>query len=171
MKRFLLVCLLIMAAGLSSFAQKGQHFPAVNVKDLQGSQFNTADIKNDGKPVIISFWALWCKNCIKELDNISDVYPDWQEETGVKLYAVSIDDARSTRKVAPFASSHDWPYEVLLDANSDLKRAMNVNVVPFTCVLDGEGNIVYQHTGYHEGDEDHLYEIVKKVAKGEKISE
>ncbi|MFA8449086.1 MAG: TlpA family protein disulfide reductase [Bacteroidales bacterium] len=170
MKRIVLISLLIFAAGFSSFAQKGQKFPKTVIKTLKGSDFNTADINNDGKPVIISFWALWCKNCIKELDNVSEVYEDWQEETGVKLYAVSIDDSRSTRKVAPFAGAHDWPFEVLLDANSDLKRAMNVGVIPFTCVLDGKGNIVYQHTGYKEGDEEHLYEIVKKLAKGEKIT-
>jgi thiol-disulfide isomerase/thioredoxin len=70
---------------------------------MTGESFNTLDIDNDGDPIIISFWALWCHPCIKELTTIADVYEDWQDETGVKLYAVSIDDARSTAKVGPFS--------------------------------------------------------------------
>jgi len=56
---------------------------------------------------------------------------------------------------------------VLLDPNSDFKRAMSVNMIPHTFILDGEGNIVYQHTSYYEGLEDEIFEIVEKVAAGE----
>jgi len=82
---------------------------------------------------------------------------------------LSIDDARSMQKVLPYVRGHDWQMEVLLDPNGDFKRAMNVNLIPHTFLLDGTGKVVYQHTSYYEGLEDQLYEIIKKIAAGEKI--
>ena len=156
-----------------SFAQnsdKNTNLPSVNIKTLDGQTFNTQNITNDGKPVIISFWALWCKPCKKELDAFNENYEDWQDETGVKIFAISIDDSRSTAKVMPYVSGKDWEFDVLLDPNGDFKRAMNVNMIPHTFLLDGNGKIVYQHTSYYEGGEFDLYELVKKVANGEDIS-
>lgn len=161
-----------MVAGLLSFAwaqEKARKLPAVNVKDLKGQTVSTAGFSNNGKPMIISFWASWCKPCITELVNISDVYQDWQDETGVKLIAVSIDDARNAAKVAPMVNGRAWEYEVYLDQNQDLKRALNVNNIPHTFLLNGNGEIVWQHNSYTEGDEKRLYELVKKVAKGEQV--
>lgn len=144
--------------------------PSVLIKTLDGEVFDTKNISNDGKPIILSFWALWCKPCIKELTAIADVYEDWQEETGVKLVAVSIDDARSVARVKPTVNGKGWEYEFYSDVNQDFKRAMNVNMIPHTFIINGEGEVVYQHTSYSEGSEYELYEIVMKVAEGEDIS-
>ena len=148
---------------------KIRQLPNVDIKDVKGNPFNTSKIVNDGKPIIISFWATWCKPCIKELTTISDVYSEWQEETGVKIYAVSIDDARSSSLVAPMVNGKNWDYTVLLDQNGDFKRAMNVGSIPQTFVVNGKGGIVWQHTSFSEGAELDLINIVRKVAKGEEI--
>jgi cytochrome c biogenesis protein CcmG, thiol:disulfide interchange protein DsbE len=169
----IVVLVTILFFGVLANAQNNTDFkslPSVNIKTLDGTPFNTQDIYNDGKPILVSFWALWCKPCKKEMDAYNEVYEDWQEETGVKIYAVSIDDARSTAKVLPFVNGKNWGMEVLLDPNGDFKRAMNVNMIPHTFLIDGNGNIVYQHTSYYEGLEDEIYEMVKKVAAGENIS-
>lgn len=161
---------LIIIFSFAQNSEKNTNLPSVNIKTLDGQTFNTQDITNDGKPVIISFWALWCKPCKKELDAFNENYEDWQDETGVKIFAISIDDSRSTAKVMPYVSGKDWEFDVLLDPNGDFKRAMNVNMIPHTFLLDGTGKIVYQHTSYYEGGEFDLYEMVKKVANGEDIS-
>jgi len=145
--------------------------PSIDVKTLDGKKINTSDIKNDGKPILIDFWATWCKPCIMELTAIAEKYQDWQTETGVKFYAVSVDDSKSMNRVAPFVNGKGWEYIFLLDPNSDFKRAMNVINIPHTFLVDGNGNVVYQHTTYSEGDEDLVYEKIKKLAKGEKINE
>ena len=164
---FLLFSTFVYSQGTT--IMKARQLPSVDIKDVKGNPFNTSSIFNDGKPVIISFWATWCKPCIKELTTINDVYSDWQKETGVKLFAISVDDTRSSSLVAPMVNGKGWEYTVLLDQNSDFKRAMNVGPIPQTFVVNGKGEIVWQHTSFSEGAELDLIEIVRKVEKGEEI--
>ena len=115
----LLIVALLAIAGMAS----AQTLPAVTLKDINGKTVQTDQLSNNGKPFIISFFATWCKPCNRELSAISEVYADWQDETGVKLIAVSIDQAQNINKVKPLVDSNGWEYDVLLDPNSDFKRA------------------------------------------------
>jgi cytochrome c biogenesis protein CcmG, thiol:disulfide interchange protein DsbE len=175
MKKLIVVAIALFL-GISLIAQETKtdkvlfKMPSVNVVDLNGKKFNTADLGNNGKPYIISFWATWCKPCVKELTTIAEVYTDWQEETGVKIIAVSIDDSRSSSQVKTLVNGKNWEYEVLLDANSDFKRAMNVNAVPHTFIVNGKGEIVWQHTSFSEGSELELISLIRKLNAGEAIS-
>ena len=154
--------LMFLIAGVTCFAQI-KSLPSVNVKTLEGNQFNFKNIDNNGSPIVISFWATWCKPCTKELNNIAEIYEDWQDETNVKLVAVSIDDRRSQSKVAPYVNSSGWEYEIYIDPNSDLKRAMGVSTVPHTFLLDKNKQIIWQHRGYVEGDEYELFDEILKL--------
>ena len=159
-----LIALAVLASSLSALAQeKSSIFPSVNVKSIEGKMVNTDTFENDGNPIVVSFWATWCKPCAKELDAITEVYDDWQDETGVKVIAISIDDARNANKVAPYANGKDWPFEIYIDANSDLKRALNVNAIPHTFLLNSKNEIVWQHTSYFDGDEEELFEEIQKL--------
>lgn len=151
------------------FSQEKTSIPSVNLKTLDGKPFNTSEISNPGKPIILSFWATWCHPCIKELNAYNENYTDWKGETGVKIFAISIDDSKSINRVAPLVAGKNWDFDVFLDTNSDFKRAMNVINIPHTFLVDGTGKIVYQHTSYAEGDEIALYELIKKLAKGKTI--
>ncbi len=156
--------MLIMGALLaipSAFAE----LPSVLLKDVNGNTVNTAELSNDGKPMVISFWATWCKPCKRELKAISEVYPDWQDETGVKLVAVSIDEAQNAAKVKPLVDGMNWEYEVLLDPNGEFKRQMGVSDVPHAFIVDGKGNVVWSHKGYVDGGEEEIIEELRKLAK------
>lgn len=156
---------------LSAFTKsEGNKIPSATVKKLDGSTTNSNTFKNDGKPMIISFWATWCKPCKKELDAINEEYAELVKETGVKLIAISIDDARSSGKVGGDVKVKGWTYEIYIDENQDFKRAMNVNNVPHTFLVNGAGEIVWSHNSYAEGDEDKLFENVRKLAKGEALT-
>lgn len=155
MKKILLLGILAIAS-ITINAQ----LPNVKLQDINGNTVQTGEISNDGNPIIISFWATWCKPCIRELKAIHEVYPDWQDETGVKMIIVSIDQAQDANRVKPMVDGFGWEYEVLLDPNGDFKRAMNVQNVPHVFVLDGKGKIVYNHTGYVDGGEQDIREAL-----------
>ena len=138
--------------------------PSITLKSIDGEEVNIADYGTNGKMTIISFWATWCKPCIKELKNMNDLLEDWSDEYGVELVAVSVDDSRNINKVKPFASGMGWDFDVLLDPNGDLQRALNVANPPVTFLVDAHGKIVYTHTGYVEGDEYELEEHIQEAA-------
>ena len=137
--------------------------PAVTLKTLDGGSVQSETLSNDGKPFIIDFFATWCKPCNRELSAIAEVYEDWQQETGVKIFAVSIDQAQNTNKVKPLVDQNEWEYDVLLDPNSDLLKALGGQMIPFVVVVDGKGNIVAKHSGYTDGGENELIEEVRKL--------
>lgn len=168
MKKLILTLAISLLAGFAT-AQNARIPENISIKTLDGKTVETSVIQNDGKPIIVSFWATWCKPCNRELNAIKEVYEEWQEETGVKLVAISIDDTRSASKVKPHVDGNGWEYEVYLDQNQDFKRAMNVVNVPHTFLINGKGEIVWQHTAYVDGSEEELFELVKKVANGDEI--
>ena len=139
--------------------------PSAMLKTLDGKTINANELSNDGKPFIIDFFATWCKPCNRELDAIAEVYEDWQKETGVKIFAVSIDQGQNINKVKPLAANHGWEYEILLDANSDFKRALGVQMIPYVLIVDGKGNIVYKHNGYTDGAETELIDKVRELIR------
>ena len=160
-KKIFLTMLLLWSVMGSAFAQ----LPSVKLKDINGKVIDTATLSNDGKPFIISFFASWCKPCNRELKAINEVYADWQDETGVRLVAISIDEEQNAQKVKPMVDAAGWEYQVLLDPNSDFRRAMGVNMIPHVFVIDGNGKIVESRSGYTEGGEQHLIEKVRELIK------
>jgi peroxiredoxin len=158
---------IVLSVVFFSFSAKTfeEQLPSIELKDIDGNTVNIQDFGNNGKITIISFWATWCGPCIKELDNMNELYEDWVEDYGLELIAVSVDDARNIPKVKPMVNGRGWPYNVLLDENRDLSRALNVSNPPMTFLIDKEGNIVYKHTGYTEGAEYKLLDEIKKLVK------
>ena len=159
MKRFFLFAALVLGISFTASAQ----LPNVLLKDINGRAVRTDTLNNGGKPFIISFFATWCKPCNRELKAIQDVYEEWQEETGLRVVAISIDQAQNIQKVKPLVDGYGWEYEVLLDPNSDFLRAMNVKLIPHAFVIDGNGKVALSHSGYTEGGEIELYEKVKEL--------
>lgn len=159
-----LIIIILLIYTNDTFSKENK-LPSVTVENLHHKKVDTKTFSNDGKPFLILFWATWCKPCIQELKAVHDLYEDWQDETGVKVIAISIDDSRNSRKVAPFVKGRNWRFEVYIDENSDFKRAMNVNNPPHSFLVDGKGNIVWQHNGYAPGDEEGMYKEVKKYSK------
>lgn len=147
----------LLIVGSFSFAQK---LPSLTLKDLDGNNTDLNTLVEGENVFVFSFWATWCVPCINELDAISEVYEDWQDETKVRLIAIATDDTRTKKRVRPMVNGKGWEYLVLYDDNQDLKRALNITTLPHTLVLKNQ-KIIHRRTGYNPGVEDELYEIIK----------
>lgn len=162
MKLFKVFSLALSLTFIAFSANAQTAFDGIVLKDLSGQDVVLSDYAKNGKITVISMWATWCKPCVKELDAITDFYPDWQEEYDVELLAITIDTRRALAKVPPLVSSKGWEYTVLSDVNSEIPQKFNFQGVPYMFIIDQEGKIVYEHSGYVPGDE---YELEKKLAK------
>ncbi|MFT7592073.1 MAG: cytochrome c biogenesis protein CcmG/thiol:disulfide interchange protein DsbE [bacterium] len=156
-------CAIATQAEVKDSTTTKQSLPSVILKNIDGENIDMASNATNGKITIVSFWATWCKPCIKELRNLNDVIDDWNEAYNVELVAVSVDDSRNSARVKPFADGQGWDFDILLDPNGELQRDMNVTNPPVTYLVDQNGKIVYTHTGYLEGDELDLEDEIIKL--------
>lgn len=156
MKKLITVILFCLAAE----SLCGQ-IPNVRVEDEKGDAYFTASIVESGMPVLISFWSTTCKPCLRELNAINELFGEWSAKADFRVVAVSVDDSRSVSRAKVLARGYGWDdFTLLYDKNQDFQRAMNVSLVPHAFILDGDGKIVYSHTGYTPGNEDELFKII-----------
>ena len=149
--------ILVFSLNFALFAQ--EQLPNTTLKTLSGANTTLTEIAAIDDLIVVSLWATWCVPCKNELGAVAEVYDDWVSETGIKYYAVSIDDSRTAKRVRPMINGKGWEFEILLDENSDLKRAFGVSTVPYTVIIKS-GEIVFKHTGYTPGFEDELYDQI-----------
>ena len=135
---------------------------------LQGFQptfcpLSPKNIDNNRKPIIICTFATWCKPSVVELNAISELYKDWQKETGVKIYVIVVDDNRTIARVLPFIEAKNWNYEFLWDENRNYWQALNIEVFPYTSILNGKKEIIWKRISYSLGVEEEYITVVRKL--------
>ena len=133
--------------------------PDIYLKTLTGKSVNTKTTYNNNGLTIYSFWATWCVPCINELDDINSEIEKWNK-ANVKIVAISTDDSRTKRRIRPLINGKKWGFfDILLDENHDLKRALNISGIPHTIVTKGK-KIIYRKIGDKPGEENDLYEFI-----------
>ena len=152
-----IACLIL--AGAAQAESAGGTAPNWSAKCADGSRIEFHDVLEKG-PVLVSFWATWCKPCLRELPHLEDL----QERFGERMtvLAVNTDGTRSVGKVRPYLKSKGLDLRVPMDTSGDLKRLLQIgNSIPYVILYDAEGNEVYRHMGYKDGDEQ---ELGRKIA-------
>jgi cytochrome c biogenesis protein CcmG/thiol:disulfide interchange protein DsbE len=151
MRKFMLVLCVPLFFAL---AQEGEAIdaPDFSLEDVDGNPVILDSLLAKG-PVFMSYWALWCKMCIKELDALKPYYDEFTE-MGVNMLAISQDKARSVPEVKPFAQSHKWKYVVVLDPENVMRELYDVQAMPSSFIISQDKKIVFTHQGYKPGDEE-----------------
>jgi peroxiredoxin len=157
MLKFFAAFLLIMCCA-TAYSQN--ELPDTKIRSLRGNEVSFRSLAQSGTAIIVSLCATWCVRCITELETISEQYEDRQKETPFKVIAISIDDTRTSSRVKSFVKGKGWDFDIYLDVNSDLKRALNINDVPHVLLIKN-GKIIYQHNGYVPGNEEELFAKLK----------
>jgi len=160
--KFVLILFSIAVFSVSIFSQdnsvgirKGPNF---TLEDLDGDEVELNQEIGDG-PILLSFWATWCKPCIEELSEYKQIYKEYKDQ-GFKMFAISTDDENSVAKVKPLVKSKGYNFPVLLDTNSDAVRLYYAQSIPYSVILDKKGMIIYSHLGYMRGDEVKVRQII-----------
>ncbi len=169
-KAILAFFILVLVVSSAWGTKKISKAPNFSAPDLEGKKVELKTLLNDG-PVLISFWATYCKPCIKELDQLQKFYPEYKKK-GFEMLAVNVDGPRSVSRVKSKVKGLRWKFPVLFDTNKDLYRKYHVLGIPHTVLIDQKGNIRYTHTTYRSGDEkvikekiDKLFDEQKEVSK------
>jgi len=160
--KIVLILFSIIVFSVSLFSQdysggirKGPDF---TLENLDGDQVELFKEVGDG-PILLSFWATWCKPCLEELNEYKKIYSEYKDK-GFKMFAISTDDENSVAKVKPLVKSKGYNFPVLLDTNSDAVRLYYAQSIPYSVILDKEGMIIYSHLGYMRGDEVKVKKII-----------
>lgn len=141
--------------------------PDFTLEDIDGNTVCLDSLLTKG-PVFMSFWALWCKMCIKELDALKPYFDEF-DSLGVNLLAISQDKARAVPKVKPYALSHKWKYVVVLDPDNIMRDLYHVQAMPTSFIINQDKKIVFTHMGYKPGDEEKIIETMRELCnEGEK---
>lgn len=152
---------LFLAAGTFLGAQKT--FPTPDLITLDDQPAALSDYIGQGKPTVIAVWATWCQPCHVELDHMQDMARRWQEELGVHLLAVSVDKRYQMNRIQPLLKRKGWDYDVLVDTNGKLQRQLGFRSIPQMYVLDANGRIVKEYSGYREGRETEVDRVVRQL--------
>jgi TonB family protein len=134
--------------------------PDFTLEDINGDQVDSEELMQK-KAVIIDFWAKWCGPCKKALPHLSDLQEKYEDLASV--VCITIDKARDGDKAKSFVKSRKFEFITLFDPNKDVCKLFNVNTIPRTFIINENGEIVYKHEGYTQGNENELEAELRKI--------
>lgn len=99
----------------------------------------------EGKLVLLDFWASWCGPCIQAMPGIETLHNEFKEK-GLVVIGVSIDADEEIAAAQRYLDEQKFTYLQLFDG-SDTTEDLGIRSIPHVILLDGEGRVLYQHTG------------------------
>jgi len=165
------VCLIALSLGATAaIAQEAS--ADWTLETITGESVNFHETLAQG-PVVLNFWATWCKPCLKEMPHLDRMAGDF--EGRVTFLAVNADNSKAVAKVAPFVRAKGFDNLVVpLDTGAEVQQLLQVGgLLPFLILYDREGREVYRHIGYKDGDEEELQRAIEdmlgRTDQGERV--
>ena len=155
---FIKFLLLLIIFNIKISAQSNYDFKS---ETIGKKEITFSEILQNG-PVLVNFWALWCKPCRSEMKHLDAIFLKYKEN-GLTILGVNQDSPRSLAKVKAFVSSHKINYPVITDPNQEIFQKFNGQSIPLNVLFDKNGNVVFTHIGYLPGDEVALEKEIKTV--------
>jgi len=140
--------------------------PQFNLKNLDGNLVSLDSLLQIG-PVVVDFWATWCKYCDDELDLLNELY----KEIGDSLFtvvAISIDNPKAVSKIRSIVKARRWKFPVLFDSDKKVKKRYKVIGLPTLFVINREGEIVWTRMGYHPSQKEELKKLLMDLILSKK---
>jgi peroxiredoxin len=141
-----LITVFLFLIGVITYTKLLYNTPAPNVTftTLKNEKIELA--KLHGKPVIVTFWASDCANCIKEMQHLIDLHDKFNNK-GLQIIAVAMYyDIPS--HVVEITKAKQLPYSIALDLKGEHANAFNqVELIPATFLISATGKIIMQTTG------------------------
>jgi cytochrome c biogenesis protein CcmG, thiol:disulfide interchange protein DsbE len=148
MRRIALAALCLFVAVSAGAAEK--QLPSFTLSDLDGKP-QSSDSLIGGGPVLLNFWATWCKPCLAEQPKLKAFHAEWAAK-GLRVLSISIDDPRTAKQVKPFVHRHGIEFPVYLDSNQEAYRKLGGRAVPFNVLVGSGGEVLSVTMGYKEQD-------------------
>lgn len=131
---------------LSLSAQvQGKSAPAFALKTLDGGLDSLSHYA--GNPILINFWASWCKPCRSEMPLLITAYQNHQREK-LTVLAINLKDQEgSTKDVRKFVTEFQMPFPVLLDEKGKARSLYALRGVPTSVFVGSDGVVRAVHQG------------------------
>lgn len=145
-RRFLtIVAAIVLILVVPVTAGQSMKAPDFTLANIKGRDVTLSDVLEEG-PVLLDFWATWCKPCVKAFPGLQDLYEKY-EGRGLRVVTVSVDSPKSLARVVPLINSKKYTFEVLLDTQGRVAKRYNVMALPRTLLISPTGKIVYATVG------------------------
>ncbi len=118
----------------------GQAIPAFQLSAVGGEEVSSQSYL--GRPMVLNFWATWCRPCVKEIPTLKTIHRD----SAANVVSIAIDE-QGASIVRPFVEKHGIDYPVLI-ADTEFFQRYNGTGIPYTLILDASLRIVKIHRGY-----------------------
>ncbi len=160
---FVTILILVLAIQLTAAEKTGDF----KLENIDGKQVKLSDFQKEGL-VILDFWATWCVPCKNGLPKINELHEKYDN---VNVLAINVDKPRKKSNAISHVKSNRFKFHTLFDPKKVVQKQFNVTNIPRTLIIDQDGTIIYDHTGYQRGDEKHYEEVIVKWLEEQETNE
>jgi len=168
LRHLLLILAAIVVAALPASGDNTMKAPDFTLSNLSGKNVTLSEVLREG-PVLLDFWATWCKPCIKAFPGLQELHEKYGPR-GLRVVTVSVDSPKSQSRVGPFINSKKYTFEVLLDTEGRVAKRYHIMAIPRTLLISPSGEIVYATVGNrptgHKELEKAILDILPSEADG-----